>query len=148
MDEPAQKLARWCARDEPGAEQKVNTLLAAAGVSVDDVHELARTNRAEELAKGYERHEPRATELVNELLDSAGLTIKSLMADAMAGKLDDIERIDRLATIAESRRNACLREIDRRQATLGEALRRSVQRKEDGEFVEVETPLPLGKSVA
>jgi hypothetical protein len=31
-----------------------------------------------------------------------------LMADALAEKLDDIERIDHLATIVESRRNASL----------------------------------------
>jgi hypothetical protein len=50
-----------------------------------------------------------------------------------------IERIDRLATIAESRRNASLREIDRRRAVLGEALRGSVKEVEDAEFQVVET---------
>ena len=39
--------------------------------------------------------------------------------------LEYIERIDRLTTIAESRRNSSLREIDRRRAVLGETLRRS-----------------------
>jgi hypothetical protein len=38
----------------------------------------------------------------------------SFMADALTEKLDYIERIDRLTTIAESRRNASLNEIDRR----------------------------------
>ena len=42
----------------------------------------------------------------------AGESIDTFMADALAAKLDDIERIDRLASIAESRRNASLREID------------------------------------
>jgi hypothetical protein len=45
----------------------------------------------------------------------------------LAEKLDDIKRIDHLTTIAESRRNASLREIERRSAVLGKALRRSVQ---------------------
>ena len=66
----------------------------------------------------------------------------------LAEKLDDIERIDRLTTIAESRRNASLHEIERRQAVLGETLRRSVQEIEDGEFEEIETTPAQGKNVA
>jgi len=38
------------------------------------------------------------------------------MANALREKIDDIERIDRLTAIAESRRNAALREIGRRRA--------------------------------
>ena len=42
----------------------------------------------------------------------------TFMADALAEKLDDIERINRLATITESRRNASLHEIDRRLSVM------------------------------
>ena len=56
------------------------------------------------------------------------------MADAFAWKIDVIERIDRLTTVAESRRSASLREIDRRRAVLSERLRRSGQEIEDREF--------------
>jgi hypothetical protein len=72
----------------------------------------------------------------------------ALMADALAEKLAYIERIDRLTTIAESRRNASLHEIDRRRAVLGEPLRRSVQEIEDGEFKVIETTPAKGKSAA
>jgi pantothenate synthetase len=65
---------------------------------------------------------------------SAGMDIDSFMADALAKKLHQIERIDHLTAIAESRRNASLSEIERRRAALGQALRRSVQEIEDGEF--------------
>ena len=68
------------------------------------------------------------------------------MVTALARELNDIERIDRLATIAETRRNAMLREIDRRRAVLGEALRRQVQEVE-GEF-EVVEKAPVAKSAA
>ena len=68
------------------------------------------------------------------------------MADALAEKLDDIERIDRLISIAESRRNASLHEIERRRAVLGETLRRSVQEIEDGEFEVIETTPAQGKN--
>ena len=59
---------------------------------------------------------------------SAGTSIDILMAEALADELDYVERVDRLATIAESRRNASLREIDRRRPLLAELLRRSVHR--------------------
>jgi hypothetical protein len=59
------------------------------------------------------------------------------MAAALRKKFDDIERIDRLTTVAETRRNAMLREIDRHRAVLGETLRRQVQEVE-GEFEVIE----------
>ena len=59
-----------------------------------------------------------------------------------------IERIDHLITIAENRRNASLREIDRRRAVLGESLRRSVQEIEDAEFEVIETTPAKGKNAA
>ena len=69
------------------------------------------------------------------------------MADALAEKLDSIERFDRLITIVESR-NASLHEIERRRAILGETLRRSVQEIEDGEFEVIETTPAQGKNLA
>jgi hypothetical protein len=62
-----------------------------------------------------------------------------LVAESLVEQLDDVERIDRLTTLAESRRNTSLREIDRRRAVLGETLRRSVQEIEDSEFEVIET---------
>ena len=63
-------------------------------------------------------------------------------------KLDDIERIDHLITIAVNRRNASLREIDRRRAVLGESLRRSVQEIEEAEFEVIEGTPAKGKNAA
>ena len=68
--------------------------------------------------------------------------------EALAQELDYIERLDRLATIAESRRNASLREIDRRRAVLGETLRRSVQEAEDREFEVIEVTPAEGENAA
>jgi hypothetical protein len=56
--------------------------------------------------------------LVDELLTYADTSMDVFMADALAAKLDDIERIDRLSTIAEDRRNAHLTEIERRGCPL------------------------------
>jgi hypothetical protein len=96
----------------------------------------------------YARREPGAVSLVHELLTDAGESMDRFVAYALVQKLDDIERIDRLITIAESRRDASLREIERRRAVLGETLRRSVQEIEDAEFKVIETTPAEGKNVA
>jgi hypothetical protein len=85
--------------------------------------------------------------LIHKLLARAGSSIEALIAEALAEELDSIERIDRLTTVAETRRNVMLREIDRRRAVLGEVLRRQVQEVE-GEFEVIEKTPAEAKSAA
>jgi hypothetical protein len=117
---------RWHTRvpEEPAAIDKVDDVLASIGLNMDDILNRAQAHKAEELAQRYARREPGA-KLIEKLLARAGVSIESLATTALAQELDYIERIDRLATIAESRRDACLREIDRRRTVLGETLRQS-----------------------
>jgi len=89
----------------------------------------------------YARREPGAVKLVNELLTRGGVTMDTLMAGALIEKLGAIERIDRLTIIAENRRNASLREIERRRTVLGATLRQRVQEIEDAEY-DVIAPTP------
>jgi hypothetical protein len=111
--------------------------------------DMIREDQAtKELVQAYARREPHAVTLVHRLLTDAGASMDDLMAEALAEKLDDIERIDRLTSIAESRRNASLHEIERRRAVLGETLRRSVQEIEDGEFEVIEPTPAQGENVA
>jgi hypothetical protein len=137
----AQTLAQQCARNEPAAVDRVNKILAGINLHIDKILDAAQANKLKELVQDYVRREPDAVTLVDELLTDGGKSMDALMADALtdalAGKLDDIERIDRLATNAENRRNASLREIDRRRTVLGGTLRRSLQEVEDAEFEEV-----------
>jgi hypothetical protein len=143
----AQALAHKCARDEPAADDKVNQILAGINLDMDDILEPARARKAEELAHDYAQRKPSAIKLIHELLARAGLSIDALMVRALPNELDNIERIDRLTTVAETRRNAMLREIDRRRAVLSEALRRQVQEVE-GEFEVVEKTPAATKSAA
>jgi hypothetical protein len=94
------------------------------------------------------RHELETVTLIDELLSAAGASMDSFMADALIKNLDYIERIDRLISIAEERRNASLTEIERRRAVLGTTLRRSVQEIEDAEFKVVEATPTKGKNAA
>jgi hypothetical protein len=144
--ENAHTLAHECARNEPDAVDKVNEVLDGIesgffGIrrTMDSVLNGAQARKAKELVQEYARREPDAVTLVNELLTAAGVSMDGFMADALAKKLDDIERIDKLISIAESRRNASLRELDRRRPVLGETVRRSVQEIEDGDFKMIET---------
>jgi hypothetical protein len=143
--EDAQTLAREYAGNEPDAVHKVNKVLAGIRLDPDKILDLARAQRAAELVLEYVRREQDAVALVEELLADAGTSMDTLQAEALAGKLDDIERIDRLTAVAEGRRNASLREIDRRRAVLGETLRRTVQEVEDAEFEVIETTPAKGQ---
>ena len=49
-----------------------------------------------------------------------------------------IEQIDRLTALAESRRNAVLREIERHRSTFAQLLRDKVQDVQDAEFETIE----------
>lgn len=151
-EDQAEELAHQYARSESAAVEKVNELLDAA--DMDNILDEARANKAIELAQAYARCEPGAIKQVTELLASSGRTIDDLMADVIFKKLGHrndhlttMERIDHLITISETRRNAMLREVERRHAALGEALRRDVQ-EVDGEFEVIEKSPAEAKSAA
>jgi antitoxin component HigA of HigAB toxin-antitoxin module len=141
--EEANELAHRYARSQPDAIKKVRQLLKAAGLDadqiLDQILEQAKDQRAAALVREYARRQPEAIQLVNELLASSGETMHDLTLSALLRELDKIEQIDRLLTIAETRRNISLREMDRHRAVLGEALRRNLQEVEDGEFEVIET---------
>ena len=145
--EDAQTLAYKCARNEADAVDKVNEILDGIGLNMDQVLDDAKGRKAKELVQEYVRREPDAVTLVDGLLTDPGVSMDGFMARSLRKKLDDIERIDRLITTAESRRDASLREIERRRAFLGETLRRSVQEIEDGEFEVIEQTPAEGENV-
>ena len=143
----ANTLAHQCARNEPDAVDKVNQILDGINLHMDPILDSARARKAEKLAQECVRRKPGAIKLIDKVLARAGSSIDALMAKALAEDLDNIERIDRLTTVAETRRNAMLREIDRRRAVLAEALRRQVQEVEV-EYEEVEKTPAATKSAA
>jgi hypothetical protein len=136
-EDAAQTLAHKCAGDDPDANESVDQILAGIELDQKSILGSARARKAKELAHDYVRRTRGAIKLIDQLVDSAGLSIDAVMVRTLPDALDNIERIDRLAAIAETRRNAMLREIDRRRAALGEGLRRHVQEVE-GEFKVIE----------
>jgi hypothetical protein len=146
-EDEARTLAHKCAQNEPDADDKVSQILTGINLDMDNIVEIAKARRAKELAQDYTRGNPGAIKLIDKFLAEAGLSIDALIVRILPEQLDDIERINRLTTIAETRRNAMLREIDRRRAALSEALRRQVQEVE-GEFEVVEKTPAATKSAA
>jgi len=91
---------------------------------------------ADRLSRTWALGDEKATAEVEKLLGRAGITIDAVMAQTLAARIDEVERIDRMVTIAEARRDAVLREIRARRAAFGQALRRSGQAI-DAEFEDV-----------
>ena len=84
------------------AEPGMRHVLRTAGVDFTEAHELAQRWAARELA---------AVAKVDAVLDAVGLDIHHVMAKTLALHIAEIERIDRMAAFAETRRAAALREI-------------------------------------
>jgi hypothetical protein len=139
----AQTLVRDYARNKQHAVDTINEVLAGINLDMGEIRYDARADKAQELVQDYLRRKLDAVTLVDELLTDAGMSMDSFMTKVLRDRIDDIERIDRLTAIAETRRNAALREIDRRRVVLGEALRRSVQGIEDDDFADGEVVLEL-----
>ena len=129
--------ARMYARNEVD-KNNINEVLACFNLNMDRIRCDARARKAEELVRDYQRREPDAVKLTDELFASAGMSMDTFLTQVLRDRIDEIERIDRLTAIAETRRNAALREIDRRRMVLGEALRRSVHEIEDDDFADGE----------
>jgi hypothetical protein len=140
--EDAQRLARHCANNSSDSVEAVNDILTRANLHIDELRGEARAEQAEEIVQDFLRHVPSAVRSVDRLLAEAAVSIDDLIVEELGFEIGTLERIDRLTTIAETRRNTSLREIDRRRATLGEGLRRGVQEIEHDELKMIEAIPP------
>jgi hypothetical protein len=111
-------------------------LQAAAPEGVD--HILNQT-----IAIDWASRQPRVVAKGDAALYAAGLTMDVVMAQTLALKIDEFERIDRMGAGAEARRNSALREIDRHRAA---ALRQAADEVLDAEFKEIPPSLSEGEA--
>jgi hypothetical protein len=108
----------------------VRAILDGVGVPYED-----RGALAERWAAG----DKNARKKIDAILTKAGLTIDDVTAKTLTSQMDNFERLDRMLSSAEARRNNALREIDRHREALGAAIRRKIDEVEDAEFRDVET---------
>jgi len=92
---------------------------------------------AEEIATGWAGRDGERVKQVEGLLDQTGLTMEHIIAETLAYRIDDIERIDRMIASAEQRRSAMLREVDRHRASLAARLRLASDEVVQAEFEDV-----------
>jgi hypothetical protein len=96
---------------------------------------LVGLSQADALAQGWAAQKPEVVEEVNKSLKSAGLSIDHSLAQTFSIKLSELERIKQMTALAETRRNATLREIDRHRQTLAQKLRWAAQQLESSQLL-------------
>jgi hypothetical protein len=92
---------------------------------------------AEEIATGWAGRDRKHVKQVEGLLGQTGLTMEHIIAETLAHRIDDIERIDRMIASAEQRRGAMLREIERHRTSLAARLRLASDEVVQAEFEDV-----------
>src|SRR5260221_14588000 len=116
---------------------KSQLLQAAAHEGLERVlTPLTAWDKADKLSRKWASGDEEAMCEVERLLGQAGRPIDDGMAQTLAARIDDVERIDRMVIIAEARRDAVLREIRSRRLAFGQALRRAGEAI-DAEFEDV-----------
>lgn len=78
---------------------------------------------ADSLAAGWVTGSEIETERVDAMLQGRGLTASDVTAHGFLLSLPAIERIDRLVSMADQRRDALLREIERKRANFAQQMR-------------------------
>ena len=87
--------------------------------------------------KSWIKNEPQGIKNIKSMLADWGLGEADIYAQTLAKKIDEFERIDRLAASAEARRNAALRELERHREAVGRRLRNAIA-TEDAQFVDAD----------
>jgi hypothetical protein len=106
-------------------------LTASAHIGLEVVLRPLLDEGIGELVEAWARGERRAIQQVKGILGSANLTMDAVIAAAVSAQIEQLERMERMLAMVEARRNATLREIDRRRATRSHALRRTLDQVED-----------------
>ncbi len=81
-----------------------------------------------------------AQERFEKIFQAAGLSQRTVDAQTIILYLDEIERLDRMVSSAEVRRNNAIREVRFHREALARSLRRSCEEVEDAEFTEIPAP--------
>ena len=122
---------------------RVAMLAANRYVGVRRVLEPLCGTEAYDLSEQWARREGEAVAAVDRHLATAGLTMDAVMAETMSAEIELVEKMDRMIASAEIRRNATLREIERRRSDFAARLRQTMQERdnvEEATFQVIEAP--------
>ena len=107
--------------------------------------------KAYDLSEQWARREDEAVAAVDRHLATARLTMDAVMAETMSVEIELVEKMDRMIASAEIRRNATLREIERRRSEFAARLRQATQDRdnvEEAKFQVIEAPAASRAPVA
>ena len=128
---------------------KAGLLTSVMSVGVDKIlNRLLDWEDADELSKAWSARDPDAIKTVDELLAARGLTMDLGAARGFEARIEVFERIDRMTTAAEARRNSALHELERHRASLAQALRQASDDVIEAEYQDVKQTQSGRKSVA
>ena len=91
----------------------------------------------DKIVEGFGRGEREVIKQVEKALKQFGLSGDDIDAHSLLKSLDPLERIDRMISQAEARRNTALREIERSRETAARRMRAALS-EEDGSLLTVE----------
>ncbi|MGE7415078.1 hypothetical protein [Methylobacterium tarhaniae] len=94
---------------------------------------------AKTIALGWIKGDKKSTASMEKHLEARGSTISAVEARAFQNCLSEIQKIDQMIALAENRRDALLREIERKRASLGQQLRAAAD-----DITDVD-PVPVGE---
>jgi hypothetical protein len=126
---------------------KLLTATAHEGMAAT-LRPLVDWDRAHQLAWKWAGRDKTAVATVETTLAAAGVTMDGVMARTLSLHISDIERIDRMESMAESRRNFILREIERHRESFARTLRRALEDVEDAEFEVIAPGRAAGEDAA
>jgi hypothetical protein len=101
-----------------------------------------------ELAAGFAAGEAQAVERTQKLLGRNCQTARAIEMRAVADRMDDIDRFNRMIAAADRQRMCILREIERHRATFGKSLRQAAERLGGGAACGAQAPVPATKLTA
>jgi hypothetical protein len=121
----AKRLRRWRRQILVQAQLKAAEALIEPGLRAADPMGLSSFGgpSADALAAGWMADSKSEKSRVDTILKARGLTAEDVKAHGFLMNLPAIERIDRLALTADQRRDALLREIERKRASLAQQVR-------------------------
>jgi hypothetical protein len=142
------KVGLVTAAKQEALEKTLQRLMSKDTLGIDISISIGGPSQAEDLAWRCINGDEAAKKEVDELLETAGLDWVAILAQAMALKIDAIERFDSMSKQAEVRRDVVLHLIDKRRTLLGRTPLGKIQEVEDVEYREVELRVEAEKKAA
>ena len=99
----------------------------------------------EHLAFNWSINDPDSVEEVNSILEAHGLSSDAVIAEAFKNQMDTLEKLDRLIENCSRRRDAALRNLEKRRDELAARMRNLSSSVSDGAFVEVSKQTKIGE---